>query len=136
LILAALERDRVQRWGWLFPGQRAAVPLGGRDDTGSGVFAEKLHEAEAVLEIPHVKGRAFHGIKRRHVTVSGEEGGGDWALVGDLTGNTSPEVLRRAYRRQSERRMEDQVDRIWARFRGEATPGATPEEMSQTRKSL
>jgi integrase len=71
LVLEALERDRVKRWGWLLPGQCTAVPLGGRDATGSAVWAEKLHDAETVLGIAHVTARAWHGIKRRYVTVSG-----------------------------------------------------------------
>ena len=33
LVLEQLVRDRTNRWGWLFPGQRAAVPLGGIDST-------------------------------------------------------------------------------------------------------
>ncbi|MDT8342156.1 MAG: site-specific integrase [Longimicrobiales bacterium] len=130
LVLAALERDRVQRWGWLLPGQRRGVPLGGMDATGSATWARMLHEAEKALGIPTVRGRAWHGIKRRHVTVSWEEAHGDAALVGDVTGNTSPEVLRRAYRRKSEARTAAQVDRIRARLEG--APGAWSHTWSHT----
>ena len=35
---------------------------------------------------------------------------GDWALVADAAGNTSPEVLRKEYRRRSESRKVEQVD--------------------------
>lgn len=132
LILEQLETDRTKRWGWLFPGQRAAVPLGGTDSTGAGTWAKLLHDAEEVLGIPWVKGRAWHGLKRRHVTLSGEESGGDWALVGDVTGNTSPEVLRKAYRRQSESRKVEQVDRIRARLDRAENGGDAP-EMRQAR---
>jgi integrase len=124
LILSALENDRVQRWGWLFPGQKAETPLGGKDATGSGTLGAMLHEAERVHGIPYVRGRAFLGIKRRHVTVSWEEAHGDAALVGDVTGNTSPDVLRKVYRRQSESRKTAQVDRVRARFGGGSDTGS------------
>ena len=39
--------------------------------------------------IKHVTGRAYHGIKRIHVTKSMEIAHGDTELVGDLTGNVS-----------------------------------------------
>lgn len=132
LVLEQLERDRTKRWGWLFPGQRSDVPLGGTDSTGAGTWAKLLHEAETVLQIPSVKGRAWHGLKRRHVTLSGEESGGDWALVGDVTGNTSPEVLRKAYRRQSEARKVEQVDRIRARLDRAESGGDAPAMYQQS----
>lgn len=87
-----------------------------------------------MLGIPWVKGRAWHGLKRRDVTLSGEESGDDWALVGDVTGKTSPELLRKAYRRQSESRNVDQVDRIRARL--EATTGGRIDTGSDTARNM
>jgi hypothetical protein len=88
-----------------------------------------------VLGIQHVRGRAWHGLKRLKVTLSGEESGGDWAFLGDVTGNTSPDMLCRAYRRRSERRKIEQVDRVRSRFADSKTDsgcaaGCTTEELS------
>jgi integrase len=117
LVLDALEREEVRQSGWLFPGGH----LGHRSPDCRwkkpiGAFDGLLRKAERVLGIPHVEGRATHGIKRVHVTVSWEEAGGDAALVGDVTGNSSPEVLRTTYRQQSEQRKLMQVDRVRARL--------------------
>lgn len=118
LIADALQRTEVAEHGWLFPG-------GWLDRTGdssvpisNSALLKQLHRAEAVLGIPTVRGRGFHGIKRRHVTVSFEKAPGDVSLVGDVTGNRSPELLRNVYRQLSEERMEAHIDAIWEEFEG------------------
>jgi len=98
-------------------------PWGGVAPAGSARPIEKLHEAEKTFGIEQRKGRAYHGVKRAHVTVSWDEAGGDAAAVGDLTGNRSPGVLARHYRCGRSARKVARVDRVRARFAGEAIPG-------------
>lgn len=92
-------RPEVQAHGWLLPGGRegklrgSSAPWGGFDTTGSAGPIRKLHDAEDKLGIPQVKGRAYHGLKRAHVSASYEEAGGDETKVQRLTGNSSASVL-------------------------------------------
>ena len=128
LILEALKRPEVHAGGWLLPGghegskRRAGVSWGGADATSSAGPIHKLHEAERLLGIDHVRGRGYHGIERAHVTVSWDEASGDAAKVGDLTGNSSPEVLERHYRRKQKASQAAHVDAVRARFKGGAIP--------------
>jgi hypothetical protein len=89
---------------------------GGFDITGSSDPIRKFHEAEKLLGIPWVKGRAYHGVKKTHVTASWEEAGGDAAKVGDLTCNTSHMVLERHCRKPASTATEQHQDNIRARF--------------------
>lgn len=118
LVADALQRTEVTERGWLFPG-------GWLDRVGdfdgplhlSGLL-KQLHKAEAALGIPTVAGRGFHGLKRRHVTLAMEKAHGDVSLVGDVTGNRSPELLRDVYRQLSEERMDAHIDAIWEEVEG------------------
>lgn len=117
LIEEALERHQVIDSGWLVPEGRLDYDDPRDKPMGASALIGLLHEAEDVLGIPHVTGRGYHGLKRRHVTVADEEAGGDLSLVGDITGNRSPEVLRTIYRFPELGRMVLQVDRVRARIR-------------------
>lgn len=88
LIEDALARPIVVDSGWL-------IPEGQLDYENPW---DKLHDAERVLGIPTVHARAYHGIKRQHITRSDEVAHGDLSLVGDVTRNRSKEVLGRIYR--------------------------------------
>lgn len=130
-ILEALNRPEVQVRGWLLPGgavgslRRADVPWGGFDSTGSGGPIGKLHKAEETLGIEGVPGRAYHAVKRAHVSASWELAGGDAAKVGDLTGNTSPDVLRRHYRKATASSKVAHMRLVSARFSDHSKEGAT-----------
>ncbi|MEM7416821.1 MAG: hypothetical protein AAF389_15045 [Gemmatimonadota bacterium] len=123
LIAEALENHRVEGSGWLFPEGREDHddPL---DKPYSKENATKaLHRAEEVLEIPYIEGRAWHGLKRRHVTTSWELSGGDAALVGDITGNVSAKLLKDTYRRVNRDRSAGQVDGVRERLKADAEAG-------------
>jgi len=134
LILATLKRPEVQEHGWLLPGghegskRGSHAPWGGFDITGSSGPIAKLHAAEELLGIPRVRCRAYHGVKKAHVTVSWEEAGGDAAKVGDLTGNTSHAVLERHYRKPPRAATEEHQDKIRARFSGRSHTEAIPQK--------
>lgn len=120
LIAETLTRDLVEEWSWLFPEGRLDYDDPRDKPIGRKALETLLHNAEAVLGIPSIPGRGFHGLKRAHVTVSMEISSGDTALVGDVTGNLDADLIRRVYRRQSRERMARQVDLI-----REALPPAT-----------
>ncbi|MDH5761044.1 MAG: hypothetical protein OEZ65_15885 [Gemmatimonadota bacterium] len=130
LIADALDRTEVQESGWLIPE--------GRDDYDDPVdkplnkkaVSDQLHRAEKVLGIPYVPGRAWHGLKRTHVTMSWEEAGGDAGLVGDITGNVDPKLLKDTYRQLSLKRTTAHVDRVRARLKEEAN--SEPSDGSET----
>lgn len=103
----------------------ADVPWGGFDSTGSGGPIATLHRAETILGIERVRGRAYHALKRAHVSVSWELAGGDAAKVGDLAGNTSPDVLRRHYGRATARSKVAHMRLASARFLGHSEEEAT-----------
>jgi integrase len=132
LVLQALERPEVQAHGWLLPGGRegklrgSSAHWGGFDITGSAGPIRKLHDAEDKLGIPRVKGRAYHGLKRAHVSASYEEAGGDETKVQRLTGNSSASVLRKHYRKHETGATEAHQDRIRARFSGGSHTEAIP----------
>jgi integrase len=134
LILQALERLEVQSGGWLLPGGRegsvrsAGIPWGGTDATGAAGPIRKLHEAEETLKIDRVPWRGYHGIKRAHVTVSWGIAGGDAAKADDLTGNTSPDVLRRHYSKARTAGKIEHMERIRATFSEGAIPEGIPEK--------
>lgn len=99
-------------------GRLALCEVAGQDDTGSAGPIRKLHEAERALGIAPVKGRGYHGIKRAHVGASWETAGGDAAKVGDLTGNSSPDVPRRHYRKAKSSKVAKHMRQVRARFGG------------------
>lgn len=123
LLDDALQEGAVRGTGWLLPGgdlygfRPEPNPIGKRAHTA------KLHEAEEILGVPYVRGRAWHGLKRRHVTDSDEAAAGDLNLVGDLTGNRDKALLAARYRMPQVRRMAEQVDRMRP-----AAPSTDPEE--------
>jgi integrase len=118
LLADAVERPEVEESGWLIPGGREELVDEIRGPLTRHALGSALHRAEDVLGIPRIPGRAYHGIKRRHVTTSMELSHGDTALVGDLTGNLSADLLRRVYRQQSRDRVTAQVDLIREAIRG------------------
>lgn len=132
LVRAALEEPEVQESGMLFPAGR----LGYADDRGAPMDAtsiiKKLHEAERALGIKVVAGKGFHAAKRLHVTLGGQVSGGDFTLVGDITGNVSEHVLRSIYRQTDLGQMAAQVDGVEAALQGpnvdeNVDSGETPE---------
>lgn len=137
LLADALELPDVEETEFLFPEGRWDQDVGRHQPATKRTLTKKLHdEAEEAWEIPYVEGRAFHGIKRRHVTVSAEVAHGDLDLVGDLTGNVDAELLRRVYRWKDTGRMVEHVDRIRARIEGEEEPSEGPQETREdTRES-
>ena len=112
LVRTALGQPEVEATGMLFPCGR----LGFADerprpiDAGSAI--KKLHEAERILGIDTVPGKGFHAAKRLHVTLGGQVAGGDFSLVGDVTGNVSEHVLRSIYRQTDLGQMATQVDGV------------------------
>lgn len=112
LVLAALERPIVDEHGWLFPEGRLEYNDPRDKPRSREAMARDLHHAERILGIEHIRGRGYHGIKRRHVTAAFQVSGGDASLVGDVTGNTSTELLRNVYRQQDHRRIKHQVDSV------------------------
>ena len=128
LLAEAVDRTEVEEEGWLFPGGRLEQVDEIRGPISRWAIGDALHRAEATLGIPRVQGRAFHGIKRRHVTTSMEISHGDTALVGDVTGNVSAELLRRVYRQQNRARVTAQVDRIREALSAPDSDEDTPED--------
>lgn len=118
LLAEAVEQDIVSESGWLFPEGRLGYD-DPRDKPRSKEAAIKgLHRLEQLVGVKRVRGKAYHGLKRAHVTIAMEESAGDTALVGDVTGNLSAELLRKVYRRQSQKRSRAHVERVRARFQG------------------
>lgn len=112
LVADALDREDVQKSEHLFPAGRVGYDEHHDKPITAGSLIEKLHKAEDALGIERVKNRGFHGLKRLHVTLGFEVSGGDEALVGDVTGNVSPELLRNVYRQQDRDRMTRHVDAV------------------------
>lgn len=112
LLVAALEEPQVRESGLLFPGGRIGYAETVRKPWSKEGAIDGLHQAEAVLGIRTVTGRAYHGLKRRHVTTAMEVSHGDAALVGDQTGNVSAELIRQVYRKASRRRLTGHVEAV------------------------
>lgn len=112
LIADALERTEVWSSGYLLPGGRLAYADEPQGPIGTKSIEDALHQAEKVFGVPWVRGRAFHGLKRLHVTLSWELSGGDAALVGDVTGNRDSQLLQHIYRQLNQQRIADQVDAV------------------------
>jgi len=127
LIIQAIENDLVSEWGWLIPEGRLDYDDPRDKPLSKPKAIVKLHKAEKALGIPYVKHRAYHGLKRRHVTTAMEVAHGDTALVGDLTGNASAELLRKVYRKANTRRTSSHVDAVRGAIEGENTPENPPE---------
>jgi len=98
LLADGLEQDIVQEFGWIFPEGRLDYDDARDKPWSKDAAIDRLTDAERAYGIVHVKGRAYHGIKRIHVTKSMEIAHGDTELVGDLTGNVSASLLRQTYR--------------------------------------
>src|SRR5690606_3786381 len=112
LIAEALERTEVIESGWLIPEGRTEYDDPIDKPWNEAAATAALHRAEKTLGIPYVRGRAFHGGKRTHVTKSWEEAGGDAALVGDVTGNVDAKLLKDTYRQLNRSRTTNHVDRV------------------------
>lgn len=112
LLADALEHDLVEEWGWLFPEGRLDHDDPRDKPWGTHAAIDALHAAEEVVGVPYVRKRAYHGLKRAHVTAAMEVAHGDTALVGDQTGNVSAELLRRVYRKANRRRQTGHVDAV------------------------
>lgn len=134
LIIQALERDLVAEWGWLIPEGRLDRNDSRDKPWDHSAANHALHDAESVLGIEWVFRRAYHGLKRRHVTTAMEVAHGDTALVGDLTGNASAELLRKVYRKANRHRTSSHVDAvrdaIEAKSGREDTPEYTPAKIT------
>lgn len=112
LLAEAMQRPEVRECGWLFPEGRLEYDDPRDKPMSKDAAIESLHMAEETLGIPQVSGRAYHGLKRRHVTTAMEVSHGDTGLVGDQTGNVSDVLLRLVYRKASQRRLTTHVDRV------------------------
>lgn len=130
LIAEALERTEVIESGWLIPEGRVEYADALDKPWNVDAATKSLHRAEDVLGIPKVPGRAWHGLKRLHVTKSWEESGGDAALVGDVTGNVDAKLLKDTYRQLNRTRTTAHVDRVRKRLKDEATATETDGEMA------
>lgn len=118
LVADALDRESVQKSDYLLPAGRVGFDEHHDKPITAGALISQLHDAEETLGIERVKGRGFHGLKRLHVTLGFEVSGGDEALVGDVTGNVSPELLRNVYRQQDTDRMTRHVDAVREELQG------------------
>ncbi len=118
LLAQALERDLVQEFGWLFPEGRLDHDDPRDKPRGKTTAIKGLHALEELVGVTRIHGRGFHGLKRAHVTASMEASQGDTALVGDITGNLSAELLRRVYRKANRKRTAAQVTRVRGRLSG------------------
>lgn len=118
LLAQALERDLVQEFGWLFPEGRLDHDDPRDKPRGKTTAIKGLHGLEELVGVTRIRGRGFHGLKRAHVTASMETSQGDTALVGDITGNLSAELLRRVYRKANRKRTAAQVTRVRGRLSG------------------
>lgn len=118
ILEAALATPEVRESGWLFPEGRLGFQDARDKPMDATSIIASLHKAEETLGIPRVRGRGFHGAKRLHVTIGGEIAGGDYTLVGDVTGNVSEHVLKTIYRQRDLGRMVLQVDGVGAALRG------------------
>ena len=98
LLADALEQDIVQEFEWIFPEGRLDYDDPRDKPWSKDAAIDRLRDAERAHGITPVPGRAYHGIKRSHVTKSMEIAHGDTELVGDLTGNVSAALLRQTYR--------------------------------------
>lgn len=127
LIARALEEDVVSEWGWLFPEGRLDYDDARDKPWGNYAAIWALHEAEQTVGVPTVPKRGYHGLKRRHVTSSMEVAHGDTALVGDLTGNVSAELIRRVYRKGNRARTAAHVDAVRASMEGQKAPESARE---------
>ncbi len=119
LLADVLEEDVVAESGWLFPEGRL-----GYDDPRDKPRRKKsaimgLRRLEQLVGVQSIERRAFHGLKRTHVTAAMEVSQGDTALVGDITGNLSAELLRRVYRRANKGRSREHVERIRRAIEGD-----------------
>lgn len=129
VIEEALERPEVQDSPWLLPGGRLVDPVEGKerafdDDRDKPItvygLIDLLHEAEETLDIPHRKGRAFHGIKRRHVSAAGDVANGDMGKVGRITGNRDTNLLEKTYRSLDTEGKRKHVVAVRRRIEGES----------------
>lgn len=119
LVADALERKIVQKSDHLLPAGREGYDEYNDKPVGDSALIGMLHDAEETLGIEHVPYRAFHGLKRLHVTLGFEVSGGDTVLVGDVTGNVSAELLEQTYRQQDTDRIRAQVDAVREALEGE-----------------
>jgi integrase len=101
-VEALLETRVVQESGYLFPNRRDLSRLASTANEAKDIrpmreedLIEMLHEAEQLAGVPTLKGRAFHGIKRRQVTVAVEEVQ-NLEIVAAQSG-TTVEMLRSTY---------------------------------------
>lgn len=120
LVAEALDRPEVIESGWLFPEGRLEYADPTEKPWNPDAATSALHRAEKALGIEYISGRAWHGLKRRHVTASWEEASGDAALVGDVTGNIDANLLRNTYRQLNRKRTTDHVDRVRRRLKDDA----------------
>lgn len=90
---SAVERLGTER-GPLFPDKHG-------DPCSPWIALRWLHEAEEAAGVPHVKGRGYHGVKRRFVTGLLSETG-DADLVGRVTGTSTTALIEQTYRQQSD----------------------------------
>ena len=119
LLANALEQDIVQEFGWIFPEGRLGYDDARDKPWSKDAAIDGLTMAEALVGIRHVPGRAYHGIKRIHITKSMEIAHGDTELVGDLTGNVSAALLRQTYRFGQDATKARHVDAIREALKGE-----------------
>ncbi len=112
LLVRAMEESEVLESGLLFPTGRLGYQEARTRPWTKGAAIAGLHRAEEILGVERVRGRAFHGLKRRHITTAMEVSHGDASLVGDQTGNASRELVERVYRKASRRRLTGHVESV------------------------
>ena len=105
LIEEALQRPEVLHTGWLFPEGRLdqSYPIDKPIDASS--IIKLLRKAEEVLGIEYVFRRAYHGLKKRHVTLGYRVSGRDETVVADMVGNLDMALLRGTYRQEDLERI-------------------------------
>ena len=129
LLAHAVDQDMVAECGWLFPEGRIDYDDPRDKPRSKDGAIDGLRKIERLVGVRSVERRAFHGLKRTHVTASMEVAHGDTSLVGDITGNLSAELLRRVYRRANKGRSREHVERIRGAIEG------TKDTRGDTRKS-
>lgn len=84
-----LQLPAVKATGWLFPtGDMASAKSPKRKPYSHEQLTKKWKLVEAAAEVPYIKGRAYHGIKRRTVTEGLRAMGGDAGPISSQTATT------------------------------------------------
>jgi hypothetical protein len=106
-----LERQAVRATGYLFPAGDLNSPDPERGPIRQERLNEMLHDAETEAEIPHVRGRSWHALKRAFATIL------DSATASEQSG-TRRTTLENVYRQERWDVKLGALDQLAARRRG------------------